>query len=151
MLSVSSCSAKLQKVPVCTYVNANLYSVYQCQGLPFFSTTFSGAVPANEEEKKKYGQIAKQVCSWHKRFYKLLNTATQGFLLLFRALTFTNKLERTENILFQFMSVQQDCITSRANASLLESTRSGSLWAKRRAMRSRRVVKSEFGSRYSTS
>lgn len=31
------------------------------QGLPFFGTTFPGAVPANDEEKKKNGQIAKQV------------------------------------------------------------------------------------------
>ena len=32
------------------------------QGLPFFGTTFSGAVAADDEQKKKYGQIAKQVC-----------------------------------------------------------------------------------------
>lgn len=34
---------------------------YGGKGLPFFGTTFASAVPANDEEKKKYGQIAKQV------------------------------------------------------------------------------------------
>jgi hypothetical protein len=31
------------------------------QGLPFFATTFPGVVAADDEQKKKYGQIAKQV------------------------------------------------------------------------------------------
>lgn len=39
---------------------------YGGKGLPFFTTTIGGAVPANDDEKKRFGGIAKQSFSIHK-------------------------------------------------------------------------------------
>jgi cytochrome b561 len=40
---------------------------YGGKGLPFFGTTFTGSVPANDDEKKANGQIAKSAFWYHKQ------------------------------------------------------------------------------------
>jgi len=40
---------------------------YGGKGMPFFSTTFRGAIPKDDEEKKQNGAIAKQSFSIHKQ------------------------------------------------------------------------------------
>ena len=40
---------------------------YGGKGLPFFNTSFSGAVPKDDDEKKRNGAIAKQSFGMHKQ------------------------------------------------------------------------------------